>query len=213
MEFIDENLTDYCLRYSDEEDEVLKELQRETHLKVMSPRMLSGHLQGSWLTMLSHLVKPKLILEIGTYTGYSAICLAKGLQEDGKLITIDINEETESIARKYFAKSGLDQKIDFRLGNAVNIIPTIHETPDLVFIDADKRNYSLYYDLTIDKVRSGGIIIADNVLWSGKILDLQANKDADTQAIQAFNEKMKNDPRIEKLLLPLRDGLFVMRKK
>jgi predicted O-methyltransferase YrrM len=213
MEFIDEKLSDYCLRYSEEEDEVLKELQRETHLKVMSPRMLSGHLQGTWLSLLSHLVKPKLALEIGTYTGYSAICLAKGLQENGKLITIDINEETESIARKYFAKSGFEKKIDFRLGNAVEIIPTINETPDLVFIDADKRNYPLYFDLVIDKVRSGGLIIADNVLWSGKILDLKINKDADTLAIQAFNEKVKSDPRIEKLLLPIRDGLFVMRKK
>jgi predicted O-methyltransferase YrrM len=213
MEFIDEKLTEYCLQFSGEEDEVLKELQRETHLKVMSPRMLSGHLQGSWLSFLSYLVQPELILEIGTYTGYSAICLAKGLKEKGKLITIDVNEETESIARKYFAKSGFEDKIDFRLGDAGTIIPGIHETLDLVFIDADKRNYSRYYDLIIDKVRSGGVIIADNVLWSGKILDLQKNKDADTLAIHSFNEKVKSDQRVEKLLLPLRDGLFVIRKK
>jgi len=213
MEFIDEKLNDYCLLHTEDEDEVLKELQRETHLKVMSPRMLSGHLQGSWLSFLSKVVKPDLILEIGTYTGYSAICLAKGLSEKGKLITIDVNEETESIAKKYFLKSGFENKIDFVLGDAKQVIPTIKEQLDMVFIDADKRNYSLYYDLVIDKVRPGGLIIADNVLWSGKILDLDKNKDADTVAIHQFNEKMKNDGRIEKILLPLRDGLFVIRKK
>lgn len=213
MEFIDENLSDYCLLHSDEEDAVLKELQRETHLKIMSPRMLSGHLQGSWLSFLSQLVKPQLALEIGTYTGYSAICIAKGLAETGKLITIDINEETEAIAKKYFEKSGLSAKIVQQTGDAKVIIPTINDPIDFVFIDADKRNYAVYYDLVIDKVRKGGIIIADNVLWSGKILDLHKNKDADTIAIHAFNEKIKNDLRIEKILLPLRDGLFVMRKK
>ncbi len=213
MEFIDEKLNDYCLLHTDEEDEVLKELQRETHLKVMSPRMLSGHLQGSWLSFLSKVAKPDLILEIGTYTGYSAICLAKGLSEKGKLITIDVNEETESIAKKYFIKSGFENKIEFVLGDAKQVIPTIKEQIDLVFIDADKRNYSLYYDLVIDKVRSGGLIIADNVLWSGKILELDKNKDIDTQAIHQFNEKIKYDNRIEKILLPLRDGLFVIRKK
>lgn len=213
MEFIDEKLNDYCLLHTDEEDEVLKELQRETHLKVMSPRMLSGHLQGSWLSFLSKTAKPDLILEIGTYTGYSAICLAKGLSETGKLITIDVNEETESIAKKYFIKSGFENKIEFVLGDARQVIPTIKKQIDMVFIDADKRNYSLYYDLVIDKVKSGGLIIADNVLWSGKILELDKNKDIDTQAIHQFNEKVKNDSRIEKILLPLRDGLFVMRKK
>jgi len=213
MEFIDEKLNDYCLLHTEDEDEVLKELQRETHLKVMSPRMLSGHLQGSWLSFLSKVAKPDLILEIGTYTGYSAICLAKGLSEKGKLITIDVNEETESIAKKYFVKSGFENKIEFVLGDAKQVIPTIKGQIDIVFIDADKRNYSLYYDLVIDKVRPGGLIIADNVLWSGKILDLDKNKDADTQAIHQFNEKVKNDTRIEKILLPLRDGLFVMRKK
>ncbi len=213
MEFIDEKLNDYCLLHTEEEDEVLKELQRETHLKVMSPRMLSGHLQGSWLSFLSKVAKPDLILEIGTYTGYSAICLAKGLSANGKLITIDVNEETESIAKKYFQKSGFENKIEFVLGDAKQVIPGITEQIDIVFIDADKRNYSLYYDLVIDKVRSGGLIIADNVLWSGKILELDKNKDVDTQAIHQFNEKIKNDNRIEKILLPLRDGLFVIRKK
>ncbi|MBK6834447.1 MAG: O-methyltransferase [Bacteroidetes bacterium] len=213
MEFIDDKIIDYSLLHSELEDEVLVELQRETNLKVFSPRMLSGHLQGFWLTLLSKMLQPKLIVEIGTYTGYSAICLAKGLQENGKLITIDVNEETEAIAKKYFEKSGLSNRIELVTKDAKEVLPTINETIDMVFIDADKRNYSLYYDLVIDKVKSGGLIIADNVLWSGKILDLEKNKDVDTQAIQAFNEKMKNDLRVEKLLLPIRDGLFIMRKK
>ncbi|HEY1038711.1 MAG TPA: O-methyltransferase [Bacteroidia bacterium] len=213
MEFIDEKLSDYCLFHTEDEDAVLKELQRETHLKIMSPRMLSGHLQGSWLSFLSKMAKPELIVEIGTYTGYSAICLAKGLAANGKLITMDINEETESIARKYFAKSGFEKQIELHTGDAKQIIPTINQEIDIVFIDADKRSYSLYFDLVIDKVKSGGLIIADNVLWSGKILDLDKNKDQDTQAIHQFNQKIKNDSRIEKILLPLRDGLFLMRKK
>jgi predicted O-methyltransferase YrrM len=213
MEFIDDQIIDYSLLHSEPEDEVLVELQRETNLKVFSPRMLSGHLQGFWLTLLSKMLQPKLIVEIGTYTGYSAICLAKGLQENGRLITIDINEETEAIAKKYFDKSGLSTKIELITKDAKEVLPAITERIDMVFIDADKRNYSLYYDLVIDKVKPGGLIIADNVLWSGKILDLEKNKDVDTQAIQSFNEKMKNDSRVEKLLLPIRDGLFIMRKK
>jgi predicted O-methyltransferase YrrM len=213
MEFIDDKIIDYSLLHSEPEDDVLVELQRETNLKVFSPRMLSGHLQGFWLTMLSKMQQPKLIVEIGTYTGYSAICLAKGLNDNGKLITIDVNEETEAIAKKYFEKSGFSNKIELVIKDAKEVLPTINETIDIVFIDADKRNYSLYYDLVIDKVKSGGLIIADNVLWSGKILDLEKNKDVDTQAIQSFNEKMKNDSRVEKLLLPIRDGLFLMRKK
>ncbi len=213
MEFIDDKIIDYSLLHSEQEDEVLVELRRETNLKVFSPRMLSGHLQGFWLTLLAKMLQPKLIVEIGTYTGYSAICLAKGLHENGKLITIDVNEETEAIAKKYFEKSGLSNKIELITKDAKEVLPTINEIIDLVFIDADKRNYSLYYDLVIGKVKSGGLIVADNVLWSGKILDLEKNKDIDTQAIQAFNEKMKNDSRVEKLLLPIRDGLFIMRKK
>lgn len=213
MEFIDDKIIDYSLLHSEQEDEVLVELQRETNLKVFSPRMLSGHLQGFWLTLLSKMQQPKLIVEIGTYTGYSAICLAKGLNDSGKLITIDVNEETEAIAKKYFEKSGLANKIELITKDAKEVLLTINETIDMVFIDADKRNYSLYYDLVIDKVKSGGLIIADNVLWSGKVLDLEKNKDIDTQAIQAFNEKMKKDSRVEKLLLPIRDGLFIMRKK
>jgi caffeoyl-CoA O-methyltransferase len=213
MEFIDDKLDEYCRLHSSPESEVLRELNRETHLKVMSPRMLSGHLQGEFLAMMSKIQKPKCILEVGTYTGYSAICLAQGLSEKGKLVTIDINEETEGIARKYFAAAGLNEKIDFRIGDAKKIIPDIKETIDLVFIDADKKNYSLYYDLVFDKLSSGALIIADNVLWSGKILMDPKKMDADTRAIHEFNVKMVNDQRVESVLLPVRDGLMIVRKK
>ena len=213
MDFINNNIIQYSLQHSEKEDDVLAELQRETHLTFLSPRMLSGHLQGQFLTMLSKLLNSQNILEIGTYTGYSAICLAKGLTDKGKLITIDVNEETESIAKKYFIKSGLDSKIDLIIGNALTIIPNLNLQFDLVFIDADKKNYAAYYDLVIDKVRPGGLIVADNVLWSGKILDGKTNKDADTSALISFNTKVKNDPRVEKLLLPIRDGLFLIQKK
>ena len=213
MDFTDKNIVNYSLEHSDEEDEVLSELQRETHLTFLSPRMLSGHLQGKLLTMLSASIQAKSILEIGTYTGYSAICLAKGLSEDGKLITIDINEETETIAKKYFLKSGLNNKIEIKIGNALNLLPDLKMQFDLVFIDADKKNYLNYYHLIFDKVRQGGLIIADNVLWSGKVLDETIHKDADTKSIIEFNAFIKKDERIEKLLLPVRDGLFIMRKK
>ncbi len=161
--------------------------------------------------MVSKLIKPKTILEIGTYTGYSAICLAEGLLPGGKLITIDINEELESRVRNYFKESEYDNLIDFRIGDARKIIPTLTEAFDLVFIDADKESYSLYYDLVIDKLPSGGIILADNVLWSGKVV--QPNPDKDTQAILEFNNKIQNDPRVENLLLPLRDGVMMIRKR
>lgn len=213
MDFINNNIIQYALQHSENEDEFLAELHRETHLTFLSPRMLSGHLQGQLLTMFSKLMNCKTILEIGTYTGYSAICLAKGLKDNGKLITIDVNEETESIARKYFKKCGLESKIELIIGNALNIIPNLDMQFDLVFIDADKKNYSNYFDLVIDKVRRGGLIVADNVLWSGKILDGGTNKDTDTTALISFNEKIKNDVRVEKLLLPIRDGLFLIQKK
>lgn len=213
MDFINNNIIQYALNHSEEEDIILSELQRETHLTFLSPRMLSGHLQGQLLTMFAKLLNSKCVLEIGTYTGYSAICMAKGLAENGKLITIDVNEETESIARKYFSKSGLESKIDLIIGNALTIIPELDLVFDLVFIDADKKNYSTYYDLVINKVRPGGLIIADNVLWSGKILDAKTHKDTDTTSLIAFNDKIKNDGRVEKLLLPIRDGLFLIQKK
>lgn len=210
MEFIDENLLNYCENFTEQESELLSRLNRETHVKVSSPRMLSGHLQGRLLSFLSKMVHPKFILEIGTYTGYSALCLAEGLNDDGKLFTIDPNEETNHFAKKYFDESAYKSKIVLLEGQAKEIIPALNETLDLVFIDADKKSYALYYDLVIHKVRSGGIIIADNVLWSGKVLDVK--KDTDTQAIHDFNKKVGDDKRVASLLLPVRDGLMVLRK-
>lgn len=176
----------------------------------MAPRMLSGHLQGRVLAMISRMIQPKRILEIGTYTGYSAICLAEGLQPGGKLITIDVNEELEDMVRKNFEKAALSAQIDFRIGNAVDIIPQLNEKFDLVFIDADKENYSRYFDLVIDNVNLNGIILADNVLWSGKVLDEKPDKD--TKAIIGFNRKVAEDERIQNVLLPIRDGIMMMRK-
>ena len=213
MEFISEALNNYCKQFSEKEDDLLTQLTRETHLKVLSPRMLSGHLQGQLLTLFSKLKQPKYILEIGTYTGYSAICLAKGLQSDGVLTTIDANEEIKSIAQKYFERSKNASQINFVVGDAKEIIPTLNQKFDLVFIDADKRNYSNYFDLIIDKVNSGGLIIADNVLWSGKIIENEGKMDVDTKALHAFNAKISSDSRIEKMILPFRDGLTLMLKK
>jgi caffeoyl-CoA O-methyltransferase len=211
MEFIDEMLSLYCEQHSSNEDDILKALVRETHLKSLSPRMLSGHLQGRFLTFITQLFQPRTVLEIGTFTGYSAICIAKGLNESGKLITIDYNDEIESLARKYFQLSHTAAKIDFRIGDAKQIIPNLNSTLDMVFIDADKRAYALYYDLVFEMLRPGGIIIADNVLWSGKVVE-ENPKDADTIAIKAFNEKVKSDPRVTCTLLPIRDGLMLIRK-
>jgi predicted O-methyltransferase YrrM len=213
MEFIDERIEKYALAHSQEESEILKKVNRETHLRVMQPRMLSGHMQGNLLIMLSKMIKPKRILEIGTYTGYSAICLAQGLQEDGILHTIDVNEELESLVMRNFAESGLSEKIRQHTGNALTIIPSLDEKFDIVFIDADKKNYASYYDLVFDKVNSGGYLIADNVLWSGKILDLDKNRDTDTIEIDKFNKMVHSDPRVEHMLLPVRDGLMIVRKK
>ena len=212
MEFIDEQLAEYVEAHTTAESEILKKINRDTHLKVMMPRMLSGHLQGQVLSMLSAMIQPKCILEIGTYTGYSAICLAKGLVQGGKLITLDINSELEDRVRSYFESAGLENKIDYRLGNAMEIIPALNESFDLVFIDADKNNYSNYFDLVIDKVRPGGFIIADNVLWSGKILLPEKEMDKDTRLLDAFNKKVQQDNRVENVLFPIRDGLMVIRK-
>jgi caffeoyl-CoA O-methyltransferase len=208
-----DNITTYCAQHSDSEDDLLKELARQTHLKTLKPRMLSGHLQGVFLSLISQLTKPTYILEIGTFTGYSALCLAKGLAENGKLITLDNDPETAVIAKDFFAKSSYKNKIELISGDAPQVIPTLSQTFDLVFIDADKKNYPLYYDLVFDKIKSGGLIIADNVLWSGKVLDLVANNDKDTLNMQAFNEKVEKDTRVEKVMLPLRDGITLIRKK
>lgn len=212
MDFIDDKIEAYALAHSQPESEVLKKLNRDTHANILMPRMLSGHMQGNLLSMLSNMIQPKQILEIGTYTGYSGICLAQGLQEGGKLHTIDINEELEKMARSFFDEAGLINRINYYIGNALEIIPTIKEKFDLVFIDADKKNYAAYYDLVFDKVNDGGYIIADNVLWSGKVLDAPEKMDADTKAIDAFNKKVHTDNRVEHMLLPVRDGLMIVRK-
>ena len=213
MEFISETISNYSEQHSEQESELLNALNRETHLKAMSPRMLSGHLQGRVLSFISKLVKPKYILEIGTYTGYSALCFAEGLQTAGKLITIDPNEETNIIANKYFKQSAYAKQIELIAGDATKIIPKLNSEIDIVFIDADKRNCALYFDLVIDKVKKGGLIIADNVLWSGKVVSPENEMDEDTKAIHAFNKKVNNDKRVTNLLLPVRDGLMLMMKK
>jgi predicted O-methyltransferase YrrM len=210
MEFIDEALLHYCEAHSEPESDLLKKLNRETHLKVTSPRMLSGHLQGRFLSFLAGLSQAKNILEIGTYTGYSALCLAEGLVEGGKIITIDPNVETNFFAKKFIEASPFKDLIHLIEGQAKDIIPTLNQTFDLVFIDADKKSYSLYFDLCIDKVRKGGLIIADNVLWSGKVIG--DHNDAETLAIKAFNDTTANDPRVKPLMLPLRDGLHILQK-
>jgi caffeoyl-CoA O-methyltransferase len=212
MEFIDEKIEEYALAHSQPENEVLKKLNRETHLKVLSPRMLSGHLQGNFLSMISKMIKPLQILEIGTFTGYSAICLAQGLQPGGKLHTIDNNEQLEKMTRSFFEQAGLASIIHYYIADAAELIPTLNEQFDMVFIDADKKNYSNYYDMVFDKVRPGGYIIADNVLWSGKVLDTEKNNDRETVLIHEFNKKIHNDPRVEHQLIPIRDGLMIARK-
>lgn len=212
MEFINPELTAYVEAHTQEEAEVLKALNRETNAKVLMPRMLSGHFQGQLLRILSYMIQPEQILEIGTYTGYSAICLSSGLKKGGLLHTIEINAELEEMIKYYFAKAGVDNTIKLYLGDAQEIIPTIDKILDIVFIDADKKNYSNYYDLIFDKVRVGGYIIADNVLWSGKVLENPEKMDQDTIAIVKFNEKLQNDERVENILLPIRDGLMIARK-
>lgn len=202
----------YAEDFTSPESDALKALNRETHVKVELPNMLSGHLQGAFLQMVSHMVKPRRVLEIGTFTGYSAICLAKGLTEDGILHTIDINEELEDIAFRYFCQEGLERKIVQHIGKAGEIIPSINEQFDIVFIDADKQNYGLYYDLVWDKVSVGGFILADNVLYDGEVVEPKEGQSKNARAIHAFNEKVRADKRIEHVLLPLRDGIMMMRK-
>jgi predicted O-methyltransferase YrrM len=211
MEFISEDLKNYLIKYCDPEDELLKSIDRETHLKVSMPRMLSGHYQGRVLSMLSKMIGPKRILEVGTFTGYATLCLAEGLTEDGLIHTIDVNAELEDMVRGSFSKSPLNEKIIYHLGDATQIIPGLEEVFDIVFIDADKKNNGTYYNLVIEKLRPGGIIIVDNVLWSGKVLEKKI--DQNTTIIANFNEMVMKDQRVEKLILPVRDGLFIVRKK
>ena len=213
MDIVHEALSEYADRHTSDEPAALKELNRETHAKVLMPRMLSGHLQGRLLSLISHMIRPKLVLEIGTYTGYSAICFAEGLQQGGMVHTIDINDELEPLIKRYIEKSGMKDKITTHFGDAKIILPSLTGPFDLVFIDADKFNYSVYYDLVFDKVKTGGIILADNVLWSGKVLEDQTNKDKDTSALIEFNKKIQADSRVENVMLTIRDGLLAIRKK
>lgn len=210
MDIIDENIQRYAEQHTSPESELLRKISRDTHAKVTMPRMLSGHLQGRFLAMVSQMIRPHRILEIGTFTGYSALCLAEGLPPGGTLVTIDINEELEDKVRTYFEESGLADRIDYRIGDAATIVPSLGGQFDLVFLDADKENYSCYFDLVIDHVSEGGIILADNVLWSGKVL--QEKPDKDTRAIIAFNRKIQDDRRVENILLPIRDGILMIRK-
>ena len=212
MEFIDPQLDEYVCNHTENEPQILRELNRRTHLSVLQPRMLSGHFQGRVLSMLSHMIKPEKVLEIGTYTGYSALCFAEGLKTGGKVITIDVNEELEDLVREYIAKAGMDDRIDYRIGDATEIIPNLNDTFDIVFIDADKKNYCNYYDLVFDKVNQGGYIIADNVLWSGKVLEDYDSLDRETKVIMDYNRKVHEDERVQEVLLPIRDGLMIARK-
>lgn len=212
MEFLPKDLEEFVANNTAKESDVLYKLNRETHLKILQPRMLSGHIQGRMLSMLSHMIKPKNILEIGTYTGYSAICFAEGMDKNGKLITIDINDELETFANKHFKAAGFENQIEMKVGNAMDIIPTLNETFDLIFIDADKSNYSNYYDLTFDKLNKGGYFMADNVLWSGKVVTEEAKTDRDTKALVDFCQKVQNDDRVENVLFPVRDGVMIIRK-
>jgi len=213
LDFPPKNIQDYCEQHSAVfPDEILKEIERYTHLHVLMPQMISGQLQGHFLALLSKLLAPKKILEVGTFTGYSAICLAQGLAPGGRLLTIDINEELEDAVNGFFKKAGLAQKIELRIGAALDIIPQLSDDWDLAFIDADKMNYDHYYELILPKMRSGGCIIIDNVLWSGKVAEEEL-KGKKTIAIDALNKKIREDKRVEPMLLPLRDGMMMIRKK
>lgn len=211
MEFLPEKIDDYVVNHSQQEPKILQELTKETWQKVLNPRMLSGAFQGRVLSMISKLIRPKNILEIGTYTGYSTLCFAEGLSKDGKIITIDKNEELETLQNKYFEKSGYRSQIQQMVGDATKIIPTLTQQFDLVFIDADKSNYINYFHLIIDKMKPGGIILSDNVLWSGKVVESLNPKDLDTKVLLEYNKLLNIDKRVETVLLPIRDGLTVSR--
>jgi predicted O-methyltransferase YrrM len=211
MHFISQELEDYIEKHSEKEPDLLAALNKETYQKILLPRMLSGHFQGRVLSMLSKLIRPVNILEIGTFTGYAALCLCEGMQENGQLHTIDIKEELETIQRKYFDKSPWGSQIFQHLGEGIDIIPTLELKFDLVFIDADKENYLNYFEMIIPKMNKGGIILSDNVLWSGKVLEPLQKNDSSTKVLLEYNELLKNDPRVETVLLPIRDGLTVSR--
>lgn len=211
MHFLSPLLENYIATHSQDEPEVLRALTKETHLKVIQPRMITGHFQGRVLSLLSKIIQPKNILEIGTYTGYSAICLAEGLPKDGILHTIDVNEELYKIQRNYFDKSGFGHQIIQHIGDALKIIPDLEMVFDLVFIDAEKASYDAYFEAVLQKTKSGSVILSDNVLWSGKVVEPLQPKDKVTQVLLDYNQKLKSDPRVETVLLPIRDGLTLSR--
>lgn len=213
MHFLSEELENYAAQHTEDEPLLLQELNKRTHLNVLQPRMISGHFQGRFLSLLSKMVQPRTILEIGTYTGYATLCLAEGLHPDGVLHTIDIKEELTDLQREFFDRSGYGSQIVQHLGKAADIIPSLNTTFDLVFIDADKQNYAHYFDLVIEKMTRGGIILSDNVLWSGKVVEEVKHNDKHTQALMAYNQKIKDDPRVETVLLPIRDGITLSRVK
>ena len=213
MELINKLAEDYIFNHSGEEEGILHKIWRESHLKTFYPNMVSGKVQGKLLQMLVYMIKPAKILEIGTFTGYSAVAMALALPEYGKMITIDNNEEIEQFAKEAFSEAGLQDVITMMLGDATSIIPNLDEQFDLVFIDADKEQYIKYYEAVLTKVRAGGFIIADNVLWGGKVLNKLTKTDKETKGIQDFNEKVNNDSRVEKVMLSVRDGLYLIRKK
>ena len=213
MHFISEKIDNYVVKHSENEPQLLKALSRETYQKVLQPRMISGHYQGRVLSILSKLIRPNVILEIGTYTGYSALCLAEGLDPDGILHTIDINEELVDFQRRYFNKSAYGPQILQHLGPAADIIPTLDTKFDLIFIDADKPNYIVYFNQIIDKLNPGGVILSDNVLWSGKVVEELDSKDLSTKIVLEYNTLLKEDSRLETVLLPIRDGLTVSIRK
>jgi predicted O-methyltransferase YrrM len=213
VHFLPEKLDDYIVNHSEQEPELLQQLTRETYQKILQPIMLSGPYQGRVLSMISKLLNPKSILELGTFTGYSTLCLAEGLHQDGEIHTIDVNEELVDFQRKYFDKSGFGKQIIQHTGNAIEVIPQINKMFDMAFIDADKPNYSNYFHLIIDKINPGGIILSDNVLWHGKVVQPIGEKDVSTKAVINYNTLLKNDKRIETVLLPIRDGLTISRKK
>lgn len=209
---IERKIEEYLEKNTTPETSVMKELNRETHIKTFYPNMLSGAIQGKFLEMVSRMIQPKRILEIGTFTAYSAIAMAKGLAENGKLITLEVNPEMETFIEKYIDKAGMSDKIELVMGNALEIIPKLQDTFDLVFIDADKEQYVDYYELAFSKLRTGGFILADNVLWNGKVLEDDSKSDKETMGIKAFNEHVKNDKRVEQVMLSIRDGLLLVRK-
>jgi predicted O-methyltransferase YrrM len=210
VNFVAEEIIRYCEDFSKPQSSVLAELERETHLKALYPQMLSGHLQGKFLSMVSAMLRPKAVLELGTFTGYSAICLAAGLQEGGMVHTVEPNEELEELILQYIEKAGMKDKITLHTGRAEEVVPKLNMMIDLVFIDAEKTDYPAYYQLVFDRVRTGGVIIADNALWDGKVLN--ERKDSETQGIHEFNRMVLNDNRVDNLLLPLRDGVMMIRK-